>query len=167
MKNLFRCLALSLALLGLPSAAAVEVGFLPADQYADIGDGVDARRALREIREHLVKLGERYLQTGLRLSIDVLEVDLAGNLQIFDGPDGWERVLTGKADAPVLRLRHTLRLGEQIQRQGEDTLTDPMYLDHSDGHNSDAPLYHEKVLLERWFRTRFGMRATRIEPVGR
>ncbi len=66
-----------------------------------------------------------------------------------------------------MRLRHTLRRGEQVRSQGEDTLTDLMYLDHSDGHNSDVPLYHEKVLLERWFRTRFGTRATRIEPVGR
>lgn len=167
MKNLFRCLALSMALLGLPAAATVEVSFLPADQYADIGDGVDAHRAMKEIQEYLVMLGERYLQPGLQLSVDVLEVDLAGNLKIFDSPGGWERVLNGRADAPVLRFRHTLRLGEQIRSQGEDTLTDPMYLDHSDGHNSDVSLYHEKVLLERWFRTRFGTRATRIEPVGR
>lgn len=156
MKNLFRCLALSMALLGFPAAATVEVGFLPADQYADIGDGVDARRAMKEIQEHLVKLGERYLRPGFRLTIDVLEVDLAGNLQLLDGADGWERVLNGKVDAPLLRLRHTLRLGEQVRSQGEDALTDLMYLDHSDGHNSNAPLYHEKVLLECWFRMRFG-----------
>lgn len=156
MRNLLRCLALSMALLGLPASATVEVGFLPADQYVDIGDGVDARWAMKEVREHLVKLGERYLRPGLRLSVDVLEVDLAGNLQILDGPEGWVRVLIGKADAPVLRLRHVLRLGEEVRSRGEDTLTDPMYLDHSDGHNSYAPLYHEKVLLESWFRKRFG-----------
>jgi hypothetical protein len=156
MKNLFHCLVLSMALLGLPAAATVEVSFLPADQYADIGDCVDARQAMKEIQEHLVKLGERYLQPGLRLSVDVLEVDLAGNLKMFDSRDGRERVLNGRVDATVLRLRHTLRRGEQIRSQGEDTLTDPMYLDHSDGHNSDAPLYHEKVLLVRWLRTRFG-----------
>ena len=156
MKNLFRCLALSLALLCFPASAAVEVSFLPAHQYADIGDGVDARRAMKDIREHLVKLGERYLQPGLRLSVDVLEVDLAGNLQIFDGPYGWGvRVLNGRADAPVLRLRHTLFFGEQVRSQGEDTLTDLMYLDHSYGHISDVSLYHEKILLERWFMTLF------------
>jgi len=145
-----------MALLGLPAAAAVEVGFLPADRYVDIGDGVDARWAMKEIQDHLVKLGDRYLQPGSRLSVDVLEVDLAGNLQIVDGPEGWVRVLNGKADAPVLRLRHVLRVSEGVRGQGEDTLTDLMYLDHSDGHNSYVPLYHEKVLLERWFRTRFG-----------
>jgi hypothetical protein len=99
MKLLPLCFCLLLAFPAYSAGAAVEVSFHPADQYADIGDGVDARRTIKEIREHLVKLGERYLQPGFRLSVDVLEVDLAGNLQILDGPDGWESVLNGRADA--------------------------------------------------------------------
>ena len=156
MKNLFRCLVLSLALVGLPAAASVEVTFLPADQYADIGDSVDARRAMKEIQDYLGKLGARYLQPDFRLSVDVLEVDLAGSMKMVGSHGEWIRVLNGKVDAPLLRLRYTLRVGEQVMSRGEDILTDPMYLDHSDGRDADAPLHHEKVLLERWFRARFG-----------
>ncbi|MCX7162244.1 MAG: DUF3016 domain-containing protein [Rhodocyclales bacterium] len=156
MNILLRCLVLSLAWFGLPAAASVEVGFLPADQYVDIGDSIDARRAMKEIQDHLVKLGARYLQPEFRLSVEVLEVDLAGSMKMAGRRGDWVRVLNGKVDAPLLRLRHTLHLGEQLMSRGEDSLTDAMYLEHSAGRSTDTPLYHEKALLERWFRARFG-----------
>ncbi|MBL0122986.1 MAG: DUF3016 domain-containing protein [Betaproteobacteria bacterium] len=166
MRTLLRCLVLSLALMGLPAVASVEASFLPADQYADIGEGIDARRAMKEIQGHLVKLGTRYLRPDFRQSIDVVEVDLAGNMKMVGRRTDWVRVLNGKVDAPLLRLRCTPRLGKQVMSRGEDTLTDPMYLDHSVVYSASTPLYQEKALLKHWFKMRVGTPHEKNWPLG-
>ena len=105
---------------------------------------------------HLQHLGELYLAPGLRLQIEVLEVDLAGRLEMVGRSLRLVRVLRARFDAPRLVLRYTLRAGEQVLQRGEDSLTDPMYLDHAHGRINEEPLFYEKQLLDDWFKARFG-----------
>lgn len=70
-----------------PCLAAVEVVFLHPEAYSDAslynGYGAKGQEpALRGIREHLQRLGERYLKPGDSLKVEVLDIDLAGRFRV-------------------------------------------------------------------------------------
>ena len=159
MTTILRTLLVLLGLLALPAAAAdepaLEVKFLPYEQYLDVGDRMDGRDALQEIEKHLKQLGRRYLQPGQHLLIEVLEIDLAGRLEMVGRQLNMLRVLRGKVDSPRLLLRYSLQAGDKVLQRGEDTLTDMMYLDHIHGGFVSQSLYYEKQLLDAWFNARF------------
>src|SRR5262245_16602301 len=86
----FAALALCGAFVVLGSGAAVaevRVSFVDAEHYTDAnlyynGYGAAARApALHEIELILDRLGQRYLQQDQTLSIEVLDVDLAGRFE--------------------------------------------------------------------------------------
>ena len=126
------CLAVVLAALATAPARAagtVAVQFVEPERFADIGFGAaDRQHNLDALRRHFVALAPR-LPDGAQLSIDVLEVDLAGRMQpLRDRAD--VRVLDGRADSPRMTLRWTLQAQGQPVRRGEDRLADLGYLDH-------------------------------------
>ncbi|WP_367401382.1 DUF3016 domain-containing protein [Solimonas sp. SE-A11] len=81
---------LAAALLALPWAtgAAVEVQYLQPDKYTDAGQRPPGRAPSeplkRELTAELQRLGQQYLEPGRDLSIDVLDLDLAGRFQWWD-----------------------------------------------------------------------------------
>ena len=155
MKIVPYCICL-LAALGVPSAyAGLEVRFIQPEHYTDIGDRSDADRILKEFDQYLNMLGARYLGPRQRLTIDILDIDLAGRVEMLGRQLELIRVLRGRADAPALHLRYTLYDGDQLLSTGEELLTDAMYLEHAASIGADGPLYYEKQLLLDWFRARF------------
>jgi hypothetical protein len=75
-------LALAIALWPLHASAAVKVNFINPEHYVDAGSyGQDRTRNLDEIERTFQKLGEHYLSADQVLTIDVLDVDLAGRLE--------------------------------------------------------------------------------------
>jgi hypothetical protein len=142
-----------LAVACLPAAAAVTVSF-PSPTYTEIGPpGAESDAVKNELARHLHTLDQRYLKPGDNLWIDVIDVDLAGERRWIGGRE--IRVLRGKADWPRITLRYTLERDGRKQ-SGEETLSDTAYLDApASGRAGEQSLYHEKRLLERWFRERF------------
>lgn len=159
MTTILRTLLVLFGLSALPAVAAdepaLEVKFLPYEQYLDVGDRMDGRDAVQEIEKHLKQLGKRYLQPGQHLLIEVLEIDLAGRMEMIGRQLNPLRVLRGKVDAPRLVLRYALQEGDKVLQRGEDTLTDMMYLDHVKGGFVSQSLYYEKQLLDAWFAAKF------------
>lgn len=156
MKTTLSQLFLLAALIAQPALAEVDVRFLQPDHYTDVGEQREATRIFLEIEQYLIALGARYLPPGQRLAVEVLDVDLAGRVEMVGRRLDLVRVLRGKADAPLLRLRYVLYAGEQPLAQGEEALTDMMYLDRPGSVGADEPLFYEKRLLLDWFRARFG-----------
>ncbi|MCK6429687.1 MAG: DUF3016 domain-containing protein, partial [Burkholderiaceae bacterium] len=80
--------ALSLGTASASAQPVVEVVFVNPERYADASPSrylVDERErdaALAELREHLRSLGAKHLKDGDRLRIEVLDVDLAGILEL-------------------------------------------------------------------------------------
>lgn len=143
--------------LALPAAAEVEVRWLQPEQFSDVGRStVDRERNLEALGGHFARLGER-LPAGQTLQIEVLDVDLAGEIEPFRWDD--LRVLRGRADGPHLSLRYRLQEGGQTLQEGRADLSDIGYL-HGlrTVAGRDGELAHEKRMVERWFRDTFAAR---------
>ena len=153
-------LCLSVALLAMMSAAhaAVDVTFTAPEKYVDASlrreGGASAREvALRTIREQLVVLGQRYLAPGQTLKIEVLDIDLAGEIEWWHGP--YDIRYLRDYTWPKIKLRYTLEENGQAVRSAEETISDPSYQMSVIVTRSGEVMPHEKAMLARWFRSRF------------
>lgn len=147
-------LALATLLAGPASAATVEVRYLEADNFTDIGrSNWDRERALKALTTHLQKLGQT-LPDNQTLRLDVTDIDLAGDIR----PWGWHetRVLRGQADWPLISLRYTLLEGERTLKSGEVRLSDLAYMSSLSGRDrAGEELAVEKRMVRRWFTDTF------------
>jgi len=153
-------LCLSVALLFTISAARadVHVTFTAPEKYTDAGlrreGGARSREvALRTIREHLAALGQRYLAPNETLKIEVLDIDLAGEIEWWHGP--YDIRYLRDYTWPKIKLRYALEERGQTVRSGEETVSDPSYQMSIITTRSGEIMPHEKKMLARWFRSRF------------
>ncbi len=68
--------------------AGIKVSFIEPERYTDAGlhseYGAKSRSAtLTGIQQHLERLGERYLKPGQDLTIEVIDIDLAGPFELW------------------------------------------------------------------------------------
>ncbi len=145
-------LPLALVVASVPAFAAgiVEVNFVKAEEFSDIGRGVVEReRHLAILSDHLKTLG-RQLPDGQVLKVDVLDVDLAGEVwptrRLND-----VRILKGSVDWPRMNLRWTLQADGRTLRTGEDRLTDMAYLARGSGLGMNQALAYDLRMLDEWF----------------
>jgi hypothetical protein len=142
-------LALGCALVPAQAAGVVVVNWISPAEYADIGRGaMDRERVLQNLGEQLRQLGRR-LPDGQTLTLDVTDLDLAGELEPR-GPNEL-RVLRGRADWPRMSLRFTLQAGDTPLRSGQVQLSDMSYLPDFRQRN----VGYEVRMVERWFRDEF------------
>lgn len=149
--------AAALALAGAAPAHAagtVEIRFVEAAGYSDIGfASADRERHLQTLQGHFQRLAAR-LPEGQSLQVEVLDVDLAGELLPHRGGD--LRVLRGGADWPRLTLRYELRDASGPLKSGEQRIADPAYRFEMRGATRYAgALGYEQRLIERWFADTF------------
>lgn len=109
---------------------------------------------IAELRRHLQMLGGRYLKPGQSLSVELLDIDLAGDIKPLRRDLSDVRVMTN-ATPPRITLRYTLRQGGRVLRQATETLSDSSYLTGSATRSHDRLVY-EKQMLGEWFERRFG-----------
>lgn len=146
----------ALTLAAAAANAAVVVSFTGSERYSDAkSDGYDRASALGGIERHLLELGKQYLPPDQTLRVEVLDVDLAGQLEMTRR--GYQvRVLRDTGDGPSIRLRYTLEAGGKVLDSREETLSDRAYMRLKRGINTDgAALYYERRLLDEWFKSRF------------
>lgn len=140
--------------LTLPAAAAglVEIRFVKPENFADAGRGIDRERNLDLLARHMKAFGAQ-LPQGQTLTIDVLDVDLAGEL-VPTHRLGEIRVLKGRADWPRMTLRWALATDGRTLKSGEDRLADMAYLMNSARLESSQPMAYDTRMLDDWFRQR-------------
>lgn len=161
MKTLQRRVLYALVLVAAPAlAGTVEVKFSDAERYADAGNTRwDESNNLKVLSAHLQQLGARQLPDGQKLSVEVLDVDLAGEKRWRRGNE--VRIIRGQADWPRITLRYTLQDADgKTLRQTQETVSDMSYRDHVELGDND-PLRYEKRMLDDWFRKTFATRQAR------
>jgi Protein of unknown function (DUF3016) len=149
-------LAAVLAAAAAPAAAAglVEVRFVQPEKFADIGRGAyDRERHLEILARHFKALGEQ-LPDGQTLTIDVLDVDLAGELKPMRR-FGDIRVLNGGVDWPRMSLRWSLAADGRVLGAGEEQLADVGYLGVSSRLEQGQMMAYDVRMVQDWFRQRF------------
>ncbi|WP_298236202.1 DUF3016 domain-containing protein [uncultured Azohydromonas sp.] len=163
-------IAASFALsLGAPAFAAApgeagprgstEIVFTQPERYIDAGDGpAEVRANLALLQRTLQELGQKWLQPGQSLRIEVEQVDLAGRVEPALRHPQPLRVLRGGADWPRIDFKYTLSTAATgAQESGTASISDQAYLLHPITHTGE-PLRYERRMLAQWFRHRFGER---------
>lgn len=135
------------------AAGTVQLNFVEPATFADAGrTPLETGRTTRSLADFVQKRLAPQLPDGQVLTIDVTDIDLAGESRFTSRGD--IRVVRGGADWPRISLRWTLADGGRTVKQGDERLADMDYLMHvprSYGGETDLP--YEKRLLADWFRT--------------
>jgi hypothetical protein len=151
--------ALLIALSCLASTAAlagpVEVTFTKPETYTDVRDNLMRRdEVLASLAEHMKRQGAKKLKANQSLEIEVLDVDLAGNIWPRSAHE--VRVLRGRADWPRMKLHYTLREDGKVIVSGEEQLSDMNYMLGSlRTSTAGTPYPYEAQMIEAWFNARF------------
>ena len=146
-------------LLALPAtaSAAVHVSFSHPERYRDAGlyayEATADDRLLGEIRRHLERLGERKLARDQTLSVEVLDIDLAGRYEPWNFPRNDVRVMQD-ITWPRMRVRYVLEEQGKVLARGEELIVDMNYLGQPSAYPSGDRLRYEKRMLDDWFQSR-------------
>jgi hypothetical protein len=157
MRSLAIAALLTFAGVGLAHAAGtVKLSFVEPDKFVDAGNTrFDTPATLMALEQHLQALGQRYLADGQTLTIEVLDVDLAGEMWPSRRTAGDIRIAKGGADWPRIKLRYVLEAPGQAPQRGEETIAELAYQQQTPRYSNSEPLRHEKQMLEQWFKARF------------
>jgi len=147
------CLAAAAA--SSATAGVVEVSFIEPARFTDTGAMLWERQSnLNALAAYLQSLGQRLLPADQTLKIEVLDVDLAGDVRPFPRAGRVLRVVRGRADWPRIQLRYTLTADGKTLLSGEEKVADLNYMQGLDTSHGSEPLYYEKRMLEGWFKAR-------------
>ena len=153
MKHSIR-LAVAAALLAAAGAASagVNVKYVAPEDFADVPySDVERDRLLRELSDHFGKLAKQ-LPPGQDLNVEVLDIDLAGQLK----PMRWAvqdiRVMTGGADWPHITLRYTITQDGQVIKSGQERVQNMNYTHRMNRYFASETLRYEKQMLDDWFK---------------
>jgi hypothetical protein len=139
------------ALLPAHAADKLDLQFIAPEKFSDIGHGgYDRDRNLKTLSDYLQTLAAQ-LPEGQTLKLEVLDIDLAGELRPRAAQE--VRVLRGTVDWPQMKLRYTLMQDGAVLKTGEAQLSDLGYLDHLRARDSSyGDLAYDKRMLQDWFR---------------
>ena len=141
------------------SASRVSVTFIEPEKFTD------ARRAeldptsrgiLGELQKFIIATGARYVPENMKLNIRVTNVDLAGDFELFRGPQADQVRITKGLYPPhiVLEFEVVDSAGKAV-KSGKRDLTDINYQLRS-VYPSEDYLRYEKDILRDWLRAEFG-----------
>lgn len=144
---------------GQAAAPALTVEFVQPGQYVDAGDRIAGQadpEVLALIQRQLEKSAAQCLPPGQTLRIRVLDVDLAGDVDMSRRRFGESiRVLRDRA-WPRIDLAYTLTRGGLAGTELREQVSDSNYLMRLGvGRYDDARLPHERAMLARWFEASF------------
>ncbi|HRO58774.1 MAG TPA: DUF3016 domain-containing protein [Burkholderiaceae bacterium] len=137
------------------------VRFADPRQFTDASFSYDRERersaVLRGIEQHLQRLAADRLAAGRSLEIEVLDIDLAGQVEPWHARTADVRIVR-EIDWPRIALRYTLRDGNEVLASGEEQLTDMSFLRSANLYDRNDRLRYEKAMLDDWFERRVAVR---------
>jgi hypothetical protein len=137
------------------SVPRISVTFVEPEKFTD------ARRAelqptssgvLRELEKFLIYAGPRYVPESMKLNIRVTDIDLAGDFELFRGPQADQVRITKGLYPPHIVLEFEVMDGAaKVVKSGKRDLTDINYQLRSVYPREDY-LRYEKDILRDWLR---------------
>jgi len=139
------------ALAAEPQPGALTLTFTHPETYQDAsksyGYGSDPQ-VLDAIRQHLQKLAARQLPAGYSLSIEILDIDLAGYVDWRY--QGNVRVIRD-ATWPRMTLRYALMHDGEIIASNQERINNMNFNWGVNLYGYSDPLRYEKAMLDDWF----------------
>jgi hypothetical protein len=142
------------------AAGVVQTAFVNPDEFTDVRDRMySSEHNLKALDKAVQRAASPYVADGQTLKVEVLDVDLAG--EVRPGARPYDiRVLRGTADWPRITLRWTLEGAGAAPRSGEAVVQDMAYLQRLQPPLSESGLVYEQRMLQEYFRSQLGARAT-------
>jgi hypothetical protein len=141
------------------SASRVSVAFIEPEKFTD------ARRAeleptssgvLRDLENFLIESGSRYVPGNMKLDIRVTNIDLAGDFELFRGPQADQvRITKGLYPPHIVLEFEVVDSTAKLVKFGKRDLTDINYQLRSVYPREDYLRYEKDILCE-WLREEFG-----------
>ena len=157
--TLVSCIATLLVAGAAQAAGTVQVNFVKPESFTDVRDRTYSREQnLKALEQVFTSAAQPYVADGQTLKIEVLDVDLAG--EVRPGARAWDvRVLRGRADWPRITFRWSVEGAGTAARGGEAVVQDMAYLQRMPPSTVDTTLVYERRMLGEWFKDRFGKAA--------
>jgi len=140
-----------------PPAGTLTVSFPHPETYTDAAYrsayGSDRERAqvMNDIRRHFDELAARYLPQGYALSIEVLDVDLAGHFEPWR-VRAYDVRIVRDVTWPRMTLRYELRGSDgAVLASGEQRISDQNFNMGVNIYSQSDRLRYEKAMMDRWF----------------
>ncbi len=136
------------------ASAVVTVTFTQPEGYVDMPFAPwDKEQVMKDLRTHFEKLGTQ-LPSGQDLKVEVLDIDLAGQMEPMARAGREIRVLKGRADWPTIQLRYSVEAEGKVLKSGDARVADMAYLNHSysSRYATNESLRYEKIMLDSWFK---------------
>jgi Protein of unknown function (DUF3016) len=149
--------AVAAILLPCAANATVRVNFVAPESYRDSEQAGTRDGVLNELRRYLESLGTAYLKAGQSLTIDVLDIDLAGEYEPWRPHLAHARIMRD-ITPPMMKLRYRLEQKGRVLLRGTETVSDMNYLVSLSARRSGERLAYDKEMLQDWFQARFGAR---------
>lgn len=148
------CIAVS-----TPALASVTVEFVAPGGYSDANlqsryGGGASPSVLHGLEAHMTRRAQQYLAPAESLTIQVTDIDLAGEIEPFRRGLYDTRVLRS-ATWPRITLKYTLTRNGEVLREAREVISDPGYMLGTAPVGHTGNLYYEKRMLDDWFRRRF------------
>jgi hypothetical protein len=137
------------------AAGTVQVSFVTPEKFTDVRDrSYRVEDNVKALEKVLIDVAKPHVIDGQTLTIEVLDVDLAG--EVRPGLRAWDlRVLRGLADWPRITLRWRLE-GAGAPRGGQAVVQDMAYLQRIQPPLSGTHLVYERRMLAEWIKKELG-----------
>jgi len=142
------------------SASRISVAFIEPEKFTD------ARRAeleptstgiVSELQKFIVTTGARYIPENMTLNIRVTDIDLAGDFELFRGPQADQvRIVKGLYPPHIVLEFEIMDSAATLVKSGKRDLTDINYQLRS-VFPADDYLRYEKDILRDWLRAELGV----------
>lgn len=159
-----------IAILGATGVAAVtpadlalaraDVRFVEPEKFSDVrSDAIGSERDrtvyLDMLREHIEKRVAAWLPAGHKLTVAVLDVDMAGEFEPWRGPRFQDIRIVKDIYPPRINLEFKLENARgEVVREGSRQLRDLTFMMNLSINRNDS-LRHEKELIDSWLRDEF------------
>ena len=151
-----------LLLVGCAAAAPVDESFSRISViFVEPEKFIDARRAemgptsrgiLTDLEKFIIAAGARYLPEDMQLNIRVTNIDLAGDFELFRGPQADQvRIIKGLYPPHIVLEFEVVDGAENVVKSGKRELTDINYQLRAVYPREDY-LRYEKDILRDWLR---------------
>jgi hypothetical protein len=142
------------------AVSRVSVSFVEPEKFTDsrrVELAPTSAGVLRELEKFLIETGGRYLPATTKLSIRVTDIDLAGDFELFRGPQADQvRITKGLYPPHIVLEFQVMDSAAMVVRSGKRDLTDINYQRRSVYPREDYVRY-EKDILRDWLRAEFAV----------
>ncbi|HEX4912198.1 MAG TPA: DUF3016 domain-containing protein [Permianibacter sp.] len=142
------------------AAGTITVDYVQPEKFTDVKErqfktSPDKNAHLKNLKSWLEKEGVQQLADGQTLRLKILDIDLAGDFEPWNGPEFQDVRVLKDIYPPRIKLQFTLQDRDgKVLGEGERELRNLSYLMESSFANRNA-LEHDERLLKDWLRKEF------------